>query len=102
MSAALGYEFSEEELRRGIYYPKGRIEVEQNQLVVLYGLRQLLEGRLSIPMKVTEFAASPKLVAAQLALTERSAKAYDNDGALRVRMLSSETNSRRRGGSEKT
>jgi hypothetical protein len=53
---------------------------------------ELAEGRLSIPMKVTEFPASPELVvAAQLALTERSAKAYDNDGALRVRMLSSET-----------
>jgi hypothetical protein len=101
MSAALGYEFSEEELRRGIYYPKGRVEVEQNQMAVLHGLRQLLEGRLSIPMKVTEFPSSPELVAAQVALAERSAKAYDNDGALRVRMLSSETGARRRGGSEK-
>ena len=92
MSAALGYKFSEEELRRGIYYPKGRIELEQNQLAVLHGLRQLLEGRLSIPMKVTEFPSSHELAAAQTTLAERAVKAYDDDGAIKVRMLNPEGN----------
>jgi hypothetical protein len=96
MSAALGYQFSDEELRRGIYYPRGRVELEETQLAVLHNLRQLLEGRLAIPMKVTDFPSSPDLVAAQVALAERSAKSYDNDGALRVRMLSSEPAPRRR------
>jgi len=90
MSAALGYNFSEEELRRGIYYPKGRVELEQNQLAVLHGVRQLLEGRLSLSMKITEFPSSPELLAAQIALAERSANAYGKDGAIRVRMIDAE------------
>lgn len=88
MSDALGYEFSEEQLRRGIYYPKGRVELEENQLAVLDGVRQLLEGRRSIPMKVTEFPASPELVAAQTKLAERAANTYGEDGAVRVRIVS--------------
>ena len=87
MSAALGYSFSEEELRRGIYYPQGRVDVEESQLIVLHGLRLLLQGQLAIPMKVTEFPSSPELTAAQIAMAERAANAYDDEGALRVRML---------------
>ncbi|MEA2890817.1 MAG: hypothetical protein QOI05_1610, partial [Bradyrhizobium sp.] len=30
MSTALGYKFSAEELRRGIYYPQGRVDLEQS------------------------------------------------------------------------
>jgi hypothetical protein len=86
MSRALGYAFAEEELRRGIYYPRGRVEIEQNQMAVLSGLRMALEGKLAIPMKITEFPNSPELLAAQIALTENSAKAYGEDGALRVRI----------------
>jgi hypothetical protein len=91
MSEALGYEFSEEELRRGIYYPRGKVELEQNQVAVLQGLRQLLEGHRSISMRVTEFPASAELTKAQTALAERAAKAYDEDGAMRVRMLNTKT-----------
>jgi hypothetical protein len=87
MSKALGYEFSEEELRRGIYYPKGRVDLEQSQMIVLHGLRLALEGKLSIPMKVTDAPSSPELVAAQTALAERGAKAYDEDGFVRVRIV---------------
>jgi hypothetical protein len=103
MAMALGYEFSEEELRRGIYYPRGRAEAEVAQLAVLHGVRELLEGRQSLPIKITEVSASPELTTAQLALAQRSANAYDTDGALRVRMLNAEPSSRRRGGgSERT
>jgi hypothetical protein len=94
MSKALGYGFTEEELRRGIYYPRGRVELEQSQLAVLHGLRRLLEGHLSIPMKVIEFPSSPELTAAQTTLAERAAKAYDADGAIRVRMLNPESDQR--------
>lgn len=54
MASSLGYIFSEEELLRGIYYPRGRAEVESNQLSILKGLRQLLEGKSAIPMKITD------------------------------------------------
>jgi hypothetical protein len=35
MSAALRYDFAEEELRRGIYYPQGRVDLENSQIAVL-------------------------------------------------------------------
>jgi hypothetical protein len=87
MSKALRYDFSQEQLRRGIYYPKGRVELEQNQLAVLHGLRKLLEGGSALPMKITEAPSSPELLAAQIAMLQNSAKAYGEDGALRVRMV---------------
>lgn len=87
MSRALGYAFAEEELRRGIYYPRGRVEIEQNQMAVLTGLRMAFEGKVAFPMRITEFPTSPELLAAQISLTERSAKAYSDDGPLRVKML---------------
>jgi hypothetical protein len=87
MAKALGYDFSEEQLRRGIYYPKGRAELEQSQIAVLYGIRQLLEGRLALPMKVTELPSSPELQEAQLVMMKKSAGVYGEDGALRVRIV---------------
>ena len=78
------------ELRRGIYYPKGRVDLEQTQLAILNGLRQILEGRAALPMKVTEIPSSPELLAAQIATMEKSAASYGEDGALRVRMVDTE------------
>jgi hypothetical protein len=54
MSTALGYTFSAEELRRGIYYPKGRVDLEQSQLAIMHGLSKIIQGRASLPIKVTE------------------------------------------------
>lgn len=90
MSEALGYDFSEEQLRRGIYYPKGRVELEQSQLAVLHGVQHLLEGRAALPMKVTEIPSSPELVEAQIAMMKKSANSYGEDGALKVRMVERE------------
>lgn len=87
MSAALGYSFSQEELRRGIYYPRGHVEREQAQLAILSGVRQIVEGRQSLPMKITEAPASPELAKLQSQLTEKMVTAYDGDGALKVRIL---------------
>lgn len=86
MANSLGYDFSEEELRRGIYYPRGRREIEDNQLAVLQGVKNLLEGRNTIGMRVVEFPASPDLITAQLEMAQRSSRAYAEDGALRVKM----------------
>jgi hypothetical protein len=86
MSHTLGYDFSEEQLRRGIYYPRGRFELEQTQLAVLNGVKHLLEGRLALPMKVTEIPSSPELIEAQVTMMKKSAGAYGEDGALNVRI----------------
>jgi hypothetical protein len=55
MSRALGYRFTSEELRRGIYYPRARAELEQAQLGVLHGARAVLEGNAALRMRVVEF-----------------------------------------------
>lgn len=86
MSKALGYDFSDEQLRRGIYYPKGRFDAEQTQLAILNGVRKIIEGAAALPMKITEAPSSPELLAAQIETMQRSARSYDTDGALRVRM----------------
>jgi hypothetical protein len=86
MAEALGYAFSEEELRRGIYYPQGRVDLEQSQMAVLRGVRMALGGKLAIPMKITEFPNSPELLAAQIDMVQKSARSYSEDGALKVRM----------------
>jgi hypothetical protein len=90
MSKALGYRFSSEELRRGIYYPRGSAEREQAQLGILHGLRQIMEGKISLPMKLTEAPGSSETANLQKQLTERMVNAYDNDGALKVRIRADE------------
>ena len=67
MSRALGYRFTTEELKRGIYYPKGKVDLEQAQLGVLHGARALLEGNAALKMRVVEF---PAVAAAQAAAAE--------------------------------
>jgi hypothetical protein len=93
MSRSLSFSYSEEELRRGIYYPQGRFEVEQAQLSVLNGLRSIMEGKGSLPMKLTEAPTTPEAAELQRRLTERMVSAYDADGALKVRMMPSEGSS---------
>ncbi len=86
MSSALGYSYSTEELRRGMYYPQGRYDLEQAQISILHGLRSIIEGKVSLPMKVTEAPSSPEAAELQKQLTQRMVNAYDEDGALKVRM----------------
>lgn len=86
MSAALGYDFGEEQLRRGIYYPQGRMDLEQTQLAILRGVRQLVAGD-AIPMKITEVPSSPELLAAQIDMMQKSAKSYSKDGPVMVRLV---------------
>ena len=51
MAKAVGYDFSEEQLRRGIYYPKARVELEESQLALLQGVRALVEGKVPLHVK---------------------------------------------------
>ena len=87
MSAALGYKFSNEELRRGIYYPKGHVEREQAQLAILNGVRFLVEGKQPLLMKITDAPGSSEAAKLQAQLAEKMVTAYSEDGALRVRIL---------------
>lgn len=87
MSTALGYTFGKEELRRGIYYPKGRVDLEQSQLSIMHGLAMIIQGRAALPMKITEVPGSTETAQLQAALNEKMSAAYADDGALKVRML---------------
>ncbi|WFU28356.1 hypothetical protein QA649_19700 [Bradyrhizobium sp. CB1717] len=80
MSKSLGRTHSEEEIRRGMYYPQGRVDLEQAQLAVLSGLQRLLEG--SNPLRVQNAGEGPSEL--QLAVLKRLHDAYDESGALRV------------------
>ncbi len=84
MSAALGFSFTDEELRRGIYYPQAHVDREAAQLAILQNLRRLLTGETAINMNVKQLPITPEAAAAQAALTERMTRAYTEDGALKV------------------
>jgi hypothetical protein len=86
MSRALRYRFTAEELRRGIYYPKGKFELEQAQLGVLHGARAVLEGNAALKMRVVEFPNDPAVAAAQAALLQNMGKSYTDEGELKVRI----------------
>ena len=87
MSTALGYTFSTEELRRGIYYPKGRVDLEQSQQEIMHGLSKIIRGEAALPMKITAIPVSEDATRLQASLNEKMASAYSEDGALKVRML---------------
>jgi hypothetical protein len=88
MSASLGFGFSEEELRRGVYYPKAHVDREVALLAIMQGMQQLLVGTRALNMKVTEFPTSPEAVQLQTQLTEKMARAYTEDGELKVKITS--------------
>jgi len=87
MSGYLGFDFDRVQIRRGIYYPRGHGELEERQRKILLGLEHVLDGKLAIPMRVTDFPVSEEAVAAQKLVAEKLAGAYDKDGAVRVRMV---------------
>jgi hypothetical protein len=86
MSTALGYTFSAEELRRGIYYPKGRLDLEQSQLAIMHGLSKIIQGQASLPMKITELPGSGETAQLQTTLNEKMLRAYDEDGSLKIKV----------------
>ncbi|MCK1299722.1 hypothetical protein IVB33_07620 [Bradyrhizobium sp. 24] len=86
MSTALEYTFSAEELRRGIYYPKGRVDLEQSQMAIMHGLSKIVQGTASLPMKITEIPASPEAAQLQATLNEKMIGASHEDGSLKVRV----------------
>jgi hypothetical protein len=91
MSRALGYTFTDEELRRGIYYPRGHNERENAQLAIMNNLKSLLEGKSALNMRVTELPGSPETAALQTQLLGSLTRAYTEEGALKVSIVNGET-----------
>lgn len=90
MAKALGYRFTEEQLRRGIYYPRGHNERERAQLAILHNTNALLEGKSALNMKVTELPGSPESNALQAKVLASLSRAYTDEGALKISIVSGE------------
>jgi hypothetical protein len=52
MSLALGFSMTDEQLRRGVYYPRGRVELELAQLALVHGMRDIVDGKRALPIDV--------------------------------------------------
>jgi hypothetical protein len=59
MALTLRYPFTEEEIRRGTYFPKAKFDLEQARLGVLHGAQSVLEGITALKMKVVEIPTQP-------------------------------------------
>lgn len=70
MSDALGFNFTDVEIQRGIYHPQGHVDIEYAQRENTLRLRDILAGRASFPMRVTEFPVSPDAQEAQIKMIE--------------------------------
>jgi hypothetical protein len=90
MATSLGFRFTDEELRRGIYYPQGHQEREAAVLAILHNLKRLLLGETAINMKVKEVPGAPETAAVQAALLERMSRSYADDGSLKVSVVTGE------------
>jgi hypothetical protein len=66
MAKALGYNFDRIELKRGIYSPKAHGDAEVRQRQMEHGILDILAGRASLPMKVTDFPISEEALALQM------------------------------------
>jgi hypothetical protein len=66
MSQALGYDFDEVQLKRDYYRPMGHGQIEEQQEKIRRGIVNVLDGKLAIPMTVTNLPdqildTSPKM-----------------------------------------
>jgi hypothetical protein len=86
MSRALVYHFTREELKRGVYYPRAKVDLEQAQLGVLHGARAVLEGKAALQMQVVEFPNDPVVAKAYAALIQTMGNSYTEGGELKVRI----------------
>jgi hypothetical protein len=88
LSKALGYEFSEVELKRGIYYPRGHMAREASQNSVLANLETVLAGRSALKMEVTGFPVSEDALKLQERLHKGLLEALSGKGELHIQVKS--------------
>jgi len=55
MAVCLKYDFDKTYIKNSSYFPRGHGEIENDQTIIRRGFRALLEGRMVIPMHVTNF-----------------------------------------------
>lgn len=84
MGQALGYEFDEVHVKKGIYAPEAHGRIEEENLLIRRGLLRLLYGDADLKMKVTSFPVSNEALAEQKALRDAIQQLLDGKRSLPV------------------
>ena len=58
MARLLNYEFDKTTIKNSSYYPRGYGELEEDQTAIRRGVKELMEGRLVIPMHLTNLPSN--------------------------------------------
>lgn len=83
LSDALGYNFSEVQLKRGVYYPRAHGEKEAFELLLRNALTNVISGKASIPMNVIGFPFSQEAFDLQQKLNKAILESI-SDGSVQV------------------
>ena len=90
LSKTLGFQFSEVELKRGIYYPRGHFEREALQNVISQNIARLLTGQTALKMDVTSFPASKEAIQLQEELQRGILAALSGEKEIHVKVKDGE------------
>jgi hypothetical protein len=90
LSKTLGFQFSEVELKRGIYYPRGHFEREALQNVISQNIARLLTGQTALKMDVTSFPGSKEANELQEELQRGILAALSGEKEIHVKVKESE------------
>lgn len=84
MGRALGYEFDDVHVKKGIYAPEAHGRLEDENMLIRRGLLRLLYGDAEIKMKVTSFPVSNEALAEQKTLRDAMQQLLDGKRSLPV------------------
>jgi hypothetical protein len=65
MATTLGYDFDKTHIKRSSYYPQGYGDYENDHMIIRKGLVEIISGKKSIPMEVTQFPVSESAIKEQ-------------------------------------
>lgn len=84
VGSRVGYTFNVAEMNR-VYFPAGHGELEADQTFIRKGLIAVLKGEKSVPIEIT---GAPGATSLQEKIAEKLVKAYNEDGSLKVSVVS--------------
>ena len=84
MGRALGYEFDDVHVKKGIYAPEAHGRLENENILIRRGLLRLLYGDAELKMKVTSFPISGEAIAEQKAVRDAIQQLLDGRRSLPV------------------
>lgn len=65
MATTLGYKFDKTHIKRSSYFPQGHGDYENDHMMIRKGLVEIISGKKSIPMEVTQFPVSESAIKEQ-------------------------------------